>query len=83
MTETVIEYRKSPRRRVFKAATIVFNHAGIDCTVRNISEGGACLEVAAPVGIPDSFNLVMVTDHSAHSCRVAWRSEHRIGVAFQ
>ena len=80
----MIENRKSPRHRVFKAATIAFNRAGvIDCTVRNISTGGACLEVESPIGIPDCFDLLMITDNSARSCHVAWRAGHRIGVAFQ
>jgi hypothetical protein len=80
----MVENRKHPRQRVFKAATINFNRAaGIDCTVRNISAGGACLEVASPLGIPDDFELLISANHVTHPCHVAWRSEHRIGVAFR
>jgi hypothetical protein len=83
-TEDAIEKRRSPRRRVLKAGTIVSPHiARTDCTVRNLSDGGACLEVAAAAAIPDHFDLFMTTDRSAHACRVAWRSEARIGVEFQ
>jgi hypothetical protein len=77
------EQRKSPRYRVFKKATIAFNRAGgIDCMVRNISDGGACLDVASPLGIPSDFDLLFTSDHAVRPCHVVWRTERRIGVAF-
>lgn len=80
----MIENRKHPRHKVFKAGTIAFNRAaGIDCTVRNISEGGACLEVASPLGIPPVFELYIPSEHAVHSCHLVWTSGRRIGVAFQ
>jgi PilZ domain len=61
-----------------------FNRAGgISCTVRNISERGACLAVASPLGIPDDFDLIVESDRLRQSCHVAWRSEKQLGVAFQ
>jgi PilZ domain len=75
--------RHCARRRVLKAAVIEFNRAGgISCTVRNVSERGACLGVASPLGIPDEFDLVVESDRLRHTCHVAWRSEKQIGVAF-
>ena len=60
-----------------------FFHGGvIDCVIRNISETGAALEVASPLGIPETFNLVISGDHSSRPCQVAWRKDKRIGVAF-
>lgn len=80
----MIENRKSPRHKVFKAATIAFNRAaGIDCTVRNISDDGACLEVASPLGVPLVFDLHILSDHTVRSCHLVWKSEHRIGVSFR
>lgn len=79
----MIENRKSQRHKVFKAATIAFNRAaGIDCTVRNISDGGACLEVASPFGIPGDFELRIASDHVVRPCHVVWQTQRRIGVAF-
>src|SRR5215203_289033 len=76
--------RDGIRRRVLKGATLEFNGAGgISCTLRNMSELGACLAVESPLGIPDVFDLVVQTDGSRHSCNVAWRSEKQIGVAFE
>ncbi len=79
------ERRKSVRQRVLKGGKIVFHHrcAAIDCTVRNISEGGASIAVASTVGVPQDFELLLDgTDHARH-CRIVWRSDTRIGVEFR
>jgi len=70
------------RSRTLKGASISFAGGSIDCTVRNISTSGAALDVASPLGIPDEFVLVVPTDHLRQRCRVVWRKEKRIGVAF-
>jgi PilZ domain len=78
------EKRNSQRSRTLKGGTISFGGGGaIDCTIRNLSSTGANLEVVSPVGIPDDFTLVIRPDHTQHSCRVAWRRQNRIGVAFK
>jgi PilZ domain len=79
------ERRRHPRQRTLKAGRIVFNHrfSVISCTVRNVSEGGACLQVASSVGIPNCFDLTIEPDGASRACDVAWRSEQRIGVVFR
>jgi hypothetical protein len=79
------EQRKHPRRRILKAGRIIFNDrfSVIDCTVRNLSDGGACLEVGSSIGIPDDFDLDIDPDRLGRHCHVAWRTERRIGVAFR
>jgi PilZ domain-containing protein len=77
------EKRKAARNRVLKAGTIEFHGGAIDCTVRNLSAGGAALDVASPMGIPEEFVLVTAADQKRHKCRVIWRKEKRIGVTFQ
>ncbi len=74
---------RAPRQRVLKAGAIHFGGGVIDCTVRNLSETGAALEVASPVGIPESFTLATVADNVRRPCHVVWRKERRIGVAFE
>jgi hypothetical protein len=76
------EHRVSPRHRVLKAGTIEFGGGAIDCTIRNMSTSGAALEVVSPVGIPDQFELVIQAEHLRLPCRVIWRKQKRIGVAF-
>nr|WP_074832825.1 MULTISPECIES: PilZ domain-containing protein [Bradyrhizobium] len=73
--------RAAQRHRVLKSGSIEFNGGVIDCLVRNISETGAALEVASPLGIPETFNLVISGD-SSRRCQIAWRRDKRIGVAF-
>ena len=68
--------------RVLKDGSIEFGGGIIDCTVRNLSETGAALEVTSPIGIPDHFNLVLSGDGRLAPCHVVWRKEKRIGVTF-
>lgn len=75
------ERRIIPRQRTFKAGTIEFDGVGVECTVRNISEGGAGLEVS-PAGIPHEITLNILSRGVRHHCHVVWRQEKRIGVAF-
>jgi hypothetical protein len=77
------EHRIAQRHRVLKGGTIAFNGAaGISCTVRNLSETGAALDVISPVGIPESFMLVVDGNQASKPCHVVWRKEKRIGIAF-
>lgn len=65
-------------------ATIVFDsgRTRVDCVIRNLSDGGAKLEVASVKSIPQSFDL-LVPRHRPHHCRVAWRALKELGVEFQ
>jgi PilZ domain len=74
--------RAAPRHRILKAGSIEFNGGVLDCTVRNISDTGAALEVTTPLGVPDAFWLLISGDPTRRHCRVAWRRDKRIGVAF-
>ena len=74
------EHRIATRHRVLKGGRIQFGGGSIDCTVRNLSETGAALDVASQLGIPTEFMLVI--DGEQRSCRVVWRKEKRIGVTF-
>jgi hypothetical protein len=71
------------RRRALKRARITFKGrcATIDCTVLNLSDVGACLKVESPIGIPDTFDLML--DHApVRGCRVTWRKATQIGIEF-
>jgi hypothetical protein len=39
-------------------------------------------KVESQIGIPNSFDLVIDTEHSNHHCHVVWRKARRIGIAF-
>jgi hypothetical protein len=76
------EKQATQGQRILKAGTISFDGSGIDCLVRKMSGEGANLEVESQIGIPDSFDLVIDTEHSNHHCHVIWRKARRIGIAF-
>ena len=80
--EAMAETRIAPRRRTLKAGTIEFGGDGIDCTVRNLSDSGAALEVVTPLFIPDRFTLLVPSEHLKRPCHIVWRKEKRIGVTF-
>ena len=77
------ERQNEARHRVLKGARIAFkgHESTIDCVVSNLSDRGACLKVASPIGIPDTFDLVL-DDASVRPCRVTWRKATQIGVEF-
>jgi len=78
----VSENRKNVRLRTLKAGVIAFDQGTISCIVRNVSVSGACLEVASPMGIPNSFTLLMESNHIKRQCHVAWMKDKRIGIHF-
>jgi hypothetical protein len=77
------ENRSSPRQRAFKGGSISTPNGIIACTIRNLSETGALIELAAPAVVPDAFILVIKPELLKRSCEVAWRRENRIGVRFK
>jgi hypothetical protein len=77
------EKRAAVRYRVLKRGTIAFGGGGFDCTVRNLSTGGARLDVADPTALPDTFLLVIEADQFMRRCRPVWNDRTQIGVAFQ
>jgi hypothetical protein len=79
----MIEKRRAPRHRVLKHGTLFFRSGGgVDCMVRNVSSGGARLDVANPFRLPQSFSLIIETDQFMRRCHPVWCSDPRIGVAF-
>jgi hypothetical protein len=66
-------YRATPP--VLKAGSIQFGGGAIDCTVRNVSETGAALDVVTPLFIPDRFTLAVQADQLSRPCRIVWRKE--------
>jgi hypothetical protein len=74
--------RNAPRRRVLKTGSIEFADTAIECTIRNMSEGGAALEVVSPLYIPDRFTLFIPSEQSKRTCQITWRTGKRMGVVF-
>ena len=82
MSVTTTEKRATRRHRVLKGATIAFDGNGLACTVRNLSSGGAAIDLDGGVSLPPSFMLVIEADQFIRRCRPIWSNDKRIGVAF-
>lgn len=54
----------------------------IACTIRNISEGGAKLEIDPATAIPDEFELKIPKLGCCYHVRLVWRDTKYIGVEF-
>jgi diguanylate cyclase (GGDEF)-like protein len=54
----------------------------IDCSVRDLSDAGACLVAENTVGVPACFELLFERERTGRPCRVTWRSDNRIGISF-
>lgn len=78
----MVETRIAPRVRVMKAARIEYGGDKYACTVRDISTTGAALHFSDLIRIPDEFTLVLLDDRLKLPCHVVWRTEYRVGVAF-
>jgi hypothetical protein len=80
----MLDRRKTRRMRSFKGARIVFNThwPAIDCTVRNLSTSGACVEMQGEFNTSLEFELAILQDNERHTCRQVWRQGTKLGVAF-
>ena len=78
----MVETRVAPRFRVTKPAKIDHGGDKINCVVRDIAATGAAIEISDVVRIPGHFLLNIPEDQLKLPCRVVWRTQYRIGVAF-
>lgn len=78
------ERRAAPRRRVFKRAKAVINgfRSVVDCTVRDLSPGGARIACGHCLALPERFHLVMLAEREMREVRVAWRRHDEAGLQF-
>jgi len=62
--------RKVARSRMLREGKILLNNhrSVIDCVVHNLSEAGACLQVASVIGIPPTFDLQIHNEAVGRPC---------------
>ena len=83
MSEYFVEKRAYARHRVFKGGRLAFNAGGsIECTVRNISPGGARVDVNSPIALPKQLTLLIDADHFKRRCHPVWTHDTHVGIAF-
>jgi diguanylate cyclase (GGDEF)-like protein len=80
----VNERRESHRARMWRGGKVLFNNrrSVLDCTIRNLSPGGACLQVESLAGVPATFELLIDGEDAPRPCHLVWQSDHRAGVEF-
>ncbi|MEJ0076931.1 MAG: PilZ domain-containing protein [Alphaproteobacteria bacterium] len=79
------EHRKFPRRRVEQFVLMMWDNAIIgQCTMLDVSAGGARLKLNGDLTVPDQFTLLLskIDGRLKRQCVVAWRKEKQIGVRF-
>jgi len=77
-----VDRRGAPRRKVLRGARTFWpNGDSSECTVCNLSETGAQLELNGPA--PNSFEFVIEGEEWRRKCTVVWRKGNRVGVKFQ
>jgi len=72
-------------RHALDAAAVIHVDAGheIRCTLRDISVGGARLQLKAPSNIPTYFMLILPAEGIERSCTLVWKDGEQIGVRFR
>jgi hypothetical protein len=76
--------RRHQRRRTSIAANIILEESSamIACIVRDLTSGGACLELTPPAQVPRRFGLAMDPSSEVRQCDLVWQHENRVGVEF-
>ncbi len=77
--------REHQRIRVLKGAQLQFKNklVSIDCTMRDLSAGGARLRLNGPTGLPDQFDILMSCTGDKFPARLVWRRGNEVGVSFE
>jgi hypothetical protein len=77
------ERRSVGRTRLLKHAKILANRTTIPCTIVDLTNRGACIELVDARDVPNRFELSFGNRHAHRACRVTWRTENQLGVAFE
>ncbi len=80
------ERRAIVRTRVRRNAELVIDRQAVErvqCTLRDLTNAGACIALASPHQVPDTFELTLDHGRSLRPCRVRWRADDRLGVSFE
>jgi hypothetical protein len=78
-----VDQRFSKRIKALRKALISYNQGAstMDCSILDLSEGGARLRPIDPVRVPAQFRL-RLTPSLTIGCEVVYREKSDVGVAF-
>jgi hypothetical protein len=69
------------RKLLLKRAQVVFDNAGIDCIVENMSGSGARIRFGNPIALPEVVAL-RFPDGTSHPARRCWSRGASVGLKF-
>jgi PilZ domain len=72
---------REARRTALKSGRIVFPGGSVECKLRNISDGGARLEIGGQQLLPHTFEL-HITSWPIRQCSLRWAKDNLVGVQF-
>jgi hypothetical protein len=76
-------HRSAHRKRTLKAAKVILTDwTTIDCTIRDISEGGARLVFGDAFKLPEEFRVLIVMTNTVVPAKLLWQRGLTAGVAF-
>ena len=81
----MLDRRQSVRDRVILGSVASINERGstMDCVVRNMSEGGLCVEFDQTAKLPDEMRVTITQKDCSFFARMMWRQAGRVGLAFR
>ena len=81
----MLDRRQSVRDKVIFGGVAQINERGstMDCVVRNISEGGLCVEFEETAKLPEEMNLTIARKGRSFLARMIWRHANKVGLAFR
>jgi hypothetical protein len=79
------DFRRSVRQRAFLAGRIVFHDGAYsyECVVRDMSEGGARIEIPAARMLPRRFYFLTSKEEVAYDAELVWRTRLMAGIKFR
>lgn len=76
-------HRSAHRQRTLKQAKVILTDwTTVDCTIRDISEGGARLVFGDAFSLPSEFRLLLVSSNTIVPVQTLWQRGLSAGVAF-
>jgi hypothetical protein len=78
------EARRSKRARTFLQARISYGDGAIstECTVNQLSDVGARINIAGSIALPDVFDVVIPQRGTSRRAKLVWRRDDQVGVDF-
>lgn len=81
---SAVEQRQSNRVRSFLRGEAVHSNGSsrTECTVRDLSDTGARVEIPTSVTLPEYFEIVIPLKNITRRARIVWRHGGEIGILF-